>query len=446
MPAAQSLCEQGFRKPSDRASGGTYEPSSDGSRLGSRAMEQAPAFWGCCAGKIAPGAIPNCWWPRHRRTRRAGVAAIWMRPRPLTAIDKFWSPVLNSAAPVSLCVAYVPVFGLNRDGSSTNPVHVEDFVSLTDEFVGGGDLIATSWLSAMLTRMERPRLWIGSDVSFHDLRTAPAILIGYSYTAGGNHRLAYFHGRVAKPGGNHRLWTSHAVHSSQPASGPPYERRLRHRLQSFSPGYARHAGGTGGHYAIWDRCRGGSCHQCRSDGRSIARRSPGLARQESATRVTRKSYFRDPQFSKIVATSLLASLRGDSRSMIVDHPGRLHGGPTNSGADKYKPRLMRSLLVTSECRCGPAYLLSASSGVLHRLSVHELPDVPASCQFLLNREEGGGIFDGRANLSGCERYPHLPARLRSSPAYRATLRGIKAVECGAVSGPLLQNGNQLSPA
>jgi hypothetical protein len=49
-------------------------------------------------------------------------------------------------------------------------------------------------------------------------------------------------------------------------------------------------------------------------------------------------------------------------------------------------------------------------------------------------------------LSGCERYPHLPARLRSSPAYRATLRGIKAVECGAVSGPLLQNGNQLSPA
>jgi hypothetical protein len=113
----------------------------------------------------------------------AGVVTIWLRSRPLTAIDQFWSPVLNSTSPVSLCVAYVPVFGLNRDPALTTPVRPEDFVSLTDQFVGGGDLIATSRLSAMLTRIERPyRLRIGSDVSFHDLRTAPAILVGYSYT------------------------------------------------------------------------------------------------------------------------------------------------------------------------------------------------------------------------------------------------------------------------
>jgi hypothetical protein len=113
----------------------------------------------------------------------AGAAAIWMRMRPLPVIDQFWSPVLNSASPVSLCVAYVPVFGLDRPASAANPVRTEDFVSLTDQFVGGGDLIATSRLSAMLTRMDRPyRLRIGSDVSFHDLRTAPAILVGYSYT------------------------------------------------------------------------------------------------------------------------------------------------------------------------------------------------------------------------------------------------------------------------
>jgi hypothetical protein len=111
------------------------------------------------------------------------AAAIWMRMRPAAVIDQFWSPVLSSTSPVSLCVAYVPVFGLDRDPSSTAPVRPEDFVSLTDQFVGGGDLIATSRLSAMLTRMERPyRLRIGSDVSFHDLRTAPAILVGYSYT------------------------------------------------------------------------------------------------------------------------------------------------------------------------------------------------------------------------------------------------------------------------
>jgi hypothetical protein len=112
-----------------------------------------------------------------------GAAAIWIRTRPTPVIDQFWSPVLNSASPVSLCVAYVPVFGLDRAAGSENPVRTEDFVSLTDQFVGGGDLIATSRLSAMLTRMDRPyRLRVGSDVSFHDLRTAPAILIGYSYT------------------------------------------------------------------------------------------------------------------------------------------------------------------------------------------------------------------------------------------------------------------------
>jgi len=112
-----------------------------------------------------------------------GAAAIWMRTRPMPVIDQFWSPVLNSASPVSLCVAYVPVFGLDRVAGSKDPVRSEDFVSLTDQFVGGGDLIATSRLSAMLTRMDRPyRLRIGSDVSFHDLRTAPAILVGYSYT------------------------------------------------------------------------------------------------------------------------------------------------------------------------------------------------------------------------------------------------------------------------
>jgi hypothetical protein len=111
------------------------------------------------------------------------AAAVWMRTRPTSAIDQFWSPVLNSTSPVSLCVAYVPVFGLDRDPGSTQPIRAEDFVSLTDQFVGGGDLIATSRLTAMLTRMDRPyRLRIGSDVSFHDLRIAPAILVGYSYT------------------------------------------------------------------------------------------------------------------------------------------------------------------------------------------------------------------------------------------------------------------------
>jgi hypothetical protein len=99
----------------------------------------------------------------------------------VTELDQFWSPVLNGSAPVSICAAYVPVYGLNRDaGDATHP---EDFVLLTDQFVGGGDLLATARLSSMLTRMQRPyTLRIGNDVSFKDLRSAPAILVGYSYT------------------------------------------------------------------------------------------------------------------------------------------------------------------------------------------------------------------------------------------------------------------------
>jgi hypothetical protein len=98
-----------------------------------------------------------------------------------TALDQFWSPVLNGTAPVSVCAAYVPVYGLNRPAA--DPTRPEDFVLLTDQFVGGGDLLATARLSAMLTRLQHPyTLRIGNDVSFKDLRSAPAILVGYSYT------------------------------------------------------------------------------------------------------------------------------------------------------------------------------------------------------------------------------------------------------------------------
>jgi hypothetical protein len=112
------------------------------------------------------------------------AAAIWsQRSRPVTVLDQFWAPVLKGTSPVSLCVAFVPVFGLNRPSDSKTATRVDDFVSLTDQFVGGGDLIATSRLSAMLARMDHPyHLRVGNDVSFDDLRTSPAILIGYSYT------------------------------------------------------------------------------------------------------------------------------------------------------------------------------------------------------------------------------------------------------------------------
>jgi hypothetical protein len=116
-----------------------------------------------------------------------GVALFLPRQPKQTALDQFWAPVLKGTSPVSLCVAFVPVYGLNGglngDPVKAKPTRVDDFVLLTDQFVGGGDLVASSRISAMLARMQHPyQLRIGSDVSFQDLRAAPAILVGYSYT------------------------------------------------------------------------------------------------------------------------------------------------------------------------------------------------------------------------------------------------------------------------
>jgi len=99
------------------------------------------------------------------------------------ALDEFWSPVLQGSSPVSLCASYVPVYNLDRDPGVKTPLRAEDFTLLTDQFVGGGDLVAVSRLSAMLTRLNRPyHVRIGSEISFRDLRAAPAILVGFAYT------------------------------------------------------------------------------------------------------------------------------------------------------------------------------------------------------------------------------------------------------------------------
>ena len=63
------------------------------------------------------------------------------------------------------------------------PTRFEDFVLLTDQFVGGGDLLGVTRIAGLLNNLHRAyRVSIGADVSFQDLRTAPTVLIGYSYT------------------------------------------------------------------------------------------------------------------------------------------------------------------------------------------------------------------------------------------------------------------------
>src|ERR1035441_6050076 len=150
------------------------------------------------AGDPAPAAVPPPLPSESARTRvvtwrRAGgaglvlmaaAALIWTATRPATTVlDEFWAPVLKGNSPVFVCAAYVPVWNLDQQPNAKGPPRPEDYVSLTDQFVGGGDLIAASRLTSMLTRMRRPyRLKVGNDVSFADLRSGPAILVGYSYT------------------------------------------------------------------------------------------------------------------------------------------------------------------------------------------------------------------------------------------------------------------------
>lgn len=174
--------EQGSHNPVRiELPGGTYVPEFRWEAPRPALAPEKPAAIEPPAVQVAPSRHFGLLAVAAAVTLVAIAGAIWFRTRPTAVIDQFWSPVLSSSSPVSLCVAYVPVYGLN--GDSAKPLRSEDFVSLTDQFVGGGDLIATSRLSSMLTRMERPyRLRVGSDVSFHDLRTAPAILVGYSYT------------------------------------------------------------------------------------------------------------------------------------------------------------------------------------------------------------------------------------------------------------------------
>jgi hypothetical protein len=113
------------------------------------------------------------------------AAALFLfRARPAeTALDQFWAPMLQGSQPVLISAAYVPVYALDRPAGETGPPRLNEFTLLTDQFVGGGDLMAVSRLGSLLSRMnQRWQVKIGNDVSFADLRTSPTVLVGYSYT------------------------------------------------------------------------------------------------------------------------------------------------------------------------------------------------------------------------------------------------------------------------
>lgn len=114
----------------------------------------------------------------------SAAAFFWLRAQPAAAsLDQFWSPVFQSKKPIFLCAAPVPVYSDVRNPSGQQPTRVQDFVLIPNRFVAISDVNAASQIADMMGRMGQPyKLKIGNEVSFRDLRTAPAVLVGFSYT------------------------------------------------------------------------------------------------------------------------------------------------------------------------------------------------------------------------------------------------------------------------
>jgi hypothetical protein len=123
---------------------------------------------------------------------------------PPTAMDLFWSPVFKTAEPVIICLAkpvvYRPSVELYERYSKTHPGTFETEPERDNEFlplnpnerltwgdmmvypgygVASGDVYAAVQISNLLVRMGKPsQVRIGNSLSFEDLRTSPAVVLG----------------------------------------------------------------------------------------------------------------------------------------------------------------------------------------------------------------------------------------------------------------------------
>jgi hypothetical protein len=94
-----------------------------------------------------------------------------------TVVDKFWNPMFQGKTPIMIIPAYVPTYD-----PASNPPNGK-FTLMTDQYVGGGDLVAAVKVSSMLEHLGHPfNLRMGTDVTLDDLRNTPTVLIGYSNT------------------------------------------------------------------------------------------------------------------------------------------------------------------------------------------------------------------------------------------------------------------------
>ncbi len=103
----------------------------------------------------------------------------WQSQRALSVLNEFWQPMLRGSGPVLIAAAYVPVYAHD----ARIPGDQGELTLMSDQYVGGGDLVAAARVSGMLGRMGRAsEVRVGNAISFQDLRNSPTVLIGYSST------------------------------------------------------------------------------------------------------------------------------------------------------------------------------------------------------------------------------------------------------------------------
>jgi hypothetical protein len=85
--------------------------------------------------------------------------------------------MFQGKTPIMIVPGYVPAY----DPAASPPNG--QFTLMSDQYIGGGDLVATVQISTMLARLDRPfNVRLGSGNSLDDLRNTPTVLIGYSNT------------------------------------------------------------------------------------------------------------------------------------------------------------------------------------------------------------------------------------------------------------------------
>jgi len=103
----------------------------------------------------------------------------WHLQHTPSVLNEFWEPVLSGSGPVLIAAAYVPVYAHD----ARIPNNQGELILMPDQYVGGGDLVATARVAGMLGRMGRAsEVRVGNAISFQDLRNSPTVLIGYSST------------------------------------------------------------------------------------------------------------------------------------------------------------------------------------------------------------------------------------------------------------------------